>query len=44
MFLLWRIKQILMMQSDDYEVQGNVKGLKDFEIRKKVTAEQAISS
>lgn len=44
MFLLWRLKQILMMQADDYEVQGNMKGLKDFEIRKKVTAEQTISS
>jgi hypothetical protein len=44
MFLLWRLKQIVMMQADDFEVQGNVKGLKDFEIRKKITAEQAISS
>jgi hypothetical protein len=44
MFLLWRLKQILMMQSEDYEVQGNLKGLKDFEIRKKVTAEQDILS
>lgn len=44
MFLLWRLKQILMTQADDFEVQGNVKGLKDFEIRKKITAEQAISS
>lgn len=42
MFLLWRLKQLLMMQADDFEVQGNVKGLKDFEIRKKAKAEQAI--
>lgn len=40
MFLLWRLKQILMMQSDDYEVQGNLKGMKDFEIRKTVKEEQ----
>lgn len=40
MFLLWRLKQILMMQADDYEVQGNMKGLKDFEIRKKIKEEQ----
>src|SRR5687767_5576948 len=38
MFLLWRLKQIL--QSEDYEAQGNIKGLKDFEIRRKVNAEQ----
>ncbi len=36
MFLLWRLKQLL--QSDEYEVQGNIKGLKDFEIKKKVAA------
>ena len=41
MFLLWRLKQI--QQSDNYEVQGNIKGMKDFEIRKKVTAEQMLS-
>ncbi len=40
MFLLWRLKQILLEQSDDYEVQGNIKAMKDFEIRKKVTVEQ----
>jgi hypothetical protein len=40
MFLLWRLKQILMMQSDDFEVQGNIKGLKDFEIRRKIKEEQ----
>lgn len=38
MFLLWRLKQI--QQSENYEVQGNIKGMKDFEIRKKVTADQ----
>jgi hypothetical protein len=43
MFLLWRLKQILMMQGDDFEVQGNVKGLKDFEIRKKIKEEQLTS-
>ena len=41
MFLLWRLKQI--QQSENYEVQGNIKGMKDFEIRKKVTAEQMLS-
>jgi len=41
MFLLWRLKQVL--QSEDFEVQGNIKGMKDFEIRKKVTAEQSAS-
>jgi hypothetical protein len=43
MFLLWRLKQMLMMQADDYEVQGTLKGLKDFEIRKKIKEEQLIS-
>ena len=43
MFLLWRLKQILMMQADDFEVQGNIKGLKDFEIRKKIKEEQLTS-
>ncbi|HUQ65128.1 MAG TPA: DUF1835 domain-containing protein [Flavitalea sp.] len=41
MFLLWRLKQIL--QSENYEAQGNLKGLKDFEVRKKVNAEQLSS-
>lgn len=36
MFLLWRLKHIA--QQENFEVQGNVKGLKDFEIRKKVLA------
>jgi len=40
MFLLWRLKQVLLEQSDDYEVQGNIKAMKDFEIRKRVTVEQ----
>jgi hypothetical protein len=38
MFLLWRLKTIL--NDEEYEVQGNVKGLKDFEIRKKQVATQ----
>ena len=41
MFLLWRLKQI--QQLENYEVQGSVKGMKDFEIRKKITAEQMLS-
>jgi hypothetical protein len=41
MFLLWRLKQII--HSEDYETQGNVKGLKDFEIKKKVVADQPAS-
>jgi hypothetical protein len=38
MFLLWRLKTIL--NNEEYEVQGNLKGLKDFEIRKKQVAVQ----
>jgi hypothetical protein len=38
MFLLWRLKNVL--NNEEYEVQGNVKGLKDFEIRKKQVAPQ----
>lgn len=41
MFLLWRLKGLL--QSEDFEVKGNIKGLKDFEIRKKINAEQLSS-
>ena len=41
MFLLWRLKQII--QSQDFEVQGNVKAMKDFEIKKKVLTEQPIT-
>jgi hypothetical protein len=41
MFLLWRLKHII--QSEEYEVQGNVRGMKDFEIRKKVVTEQPAS-
>jgi hypothetical protein len=41
MFLLWRLKQIII--SADYEVQGNVKAMKDFEIKKKVLTEQPIT-
>jgi hypothetical protein len=32
-----------MTHADDYEVQGNLKGLKDFEIRKKIKEEQLTS-
>jgi hypothetical protein len=41
MFLLWRMKHII--QSEEYEVQGNVRGMRDFEIRKKVVTEQPAS-
>jgi hypothetical protein len=34
MFLLWRLKGLL--QGEDYEVQGNIRGLKDFEVKKKL--------
>lgn len=33
MFLLWRLKGLV--QNEEYEVQGNVKGMKDFEVKKK---------
>jgi Domain of unknown function (DUF1835)/Protein of unknown function len=33
MFLLWRLKQLLA--TDVYDVQGNVKNMKDFEVKKK---------
>jgi hypothetical protein len=33
MFLLWRLKNLI--QAEEYETQGNIKGLKDFEIKKK---------
>jgi hypothetical protein len=33
MFLLWRLKQLL--QTDLYDVQGDVKYMKDFEVKKK---------
>lgn len=38
MFLLWRLKHLI--QAGGYEAQGNVRGLKDFEVRK-VNAETA---
>lgn len=41
MFLLWRLKQLL--QSDGYDVQGNVKGMKDFEVKNKVSAPELSS-
>jgi hypothetical protein len=37
MFLLWRLKSLL--ESEGLEVHGNVKGLKDFEVRKKQAIE-----
>lgn len=33
MFLLWRLKQLIA--TDVYDVQGNVKNMKDFEVKKK---------
>lgn len=33
MFLLWRLKQII--QNEEYEVQGNIKGMKDFEVKRR---------
>lgn len=36
MFLLWRLKEIL--RDEAFEGQGNIKGLKDFEVRKKVSS------
>ncbi|RYZ86357.1 MAG: hypothetical protein EOP04_14060, partial [Proteobacteria bacterium] len=41
MFLLWRLKQLI--QSGDFEVQGNVRGMKDFEVKKKVLAPEPTS-
>ena len=41
-FLLWRLKMLL--QAEEYEMQGNPKGMKDFEIRKKNTAEAAVDN
>jgi len=34
MFLLWRLKNLLQEQQEEYAVQGNIKGMKDFEIKK----------
>lgn len=41
MFLLWRLK--LLIQSGDYDIQGNLKGMKDFEVKKKVTTPELSS-
>ncbi|MBL7698146.1 MAG: DUF1835 domain-containing protein [Chitinophagaceae bacterium] len=38
MFLLWRLK--LLIQSGDYDVQGTVKNMKDFEVKKKAATPQ----
>lgn len=35
MFLLWRLKQLL--QQEEMEMQGNIRGMKEFEVRKKQT-------
>lgn len=37
MFLLWRLK--VMLKEEQFEVQGNIKAMKDFEIKKKVEQE-----
>jgi len=37
MFLLWRLKSLV--NTDGLEVQGNIKGMKDFEVRKAKTQE-----
>lgn len=42
MFLLWRLKNIL--ETGDYEVQGNKKGMKDFEVKKKSAQPQETTS
>lgn len=39
MFLLWRLKTIIG-DTDEFEVQGTIKGLKDFEIKRKIPVEQ----
>lgn len=40
MFLLWRLKT--MLQNDpEIEVQGNIRGLKDFEVRRKAAVAQS---
>jgi hypothetical protein len=36
MYLLWRLK--LMLQGEEYDVQGQVKAMKDFELKKKAAA------
>ena len=34
----------MLLQAEEYEMQGNLKGMKDFEIRKKNTAEAAVDN
>jgi hypothetical protein len=36
MFLLWRLKHLLQ-NSDELQAQGNLKGLKDFDVKRKAT-------
>lgn len=38
MFLLWRLKQ--MVQAENFDIQGPVKGIKEFEVKKKAAAQQ----
>jgi hypothetical protein len=38
MYLLWRLKQ--MLQGEEFDVQGQLKAMKDFEIKKKAAATQ----
>ena len=40
MFLLWRLK--LMLEAETYEVQGTLKGMKDFELKKKSSAVEQV--
>lgn len=41
MFLLWRLKQLI--QAGEYDVQGTVKNMKDFEVKRKVTTPELSS-
>jgi hypothetical protein len=38
MYLLWRLK--LMLQGEEFDTQGQMKGMKDFEVKKKAAAPQ----
>ncbi len=37
-YLLWRLKQLV--QDEDFEIQGQLKGMKDFEVRRKKTEQE----
>lgn len=41
MFLLWRLKHLI--QAGEYDVQGTVKNMKDFEVKRKVTTPELSS-